>query len=66
MGLAAYMDTTSEGLSPNYTIPTTQDEKIICDFCEREVPLVIELGTLWACEACFDDAREQWTGGKKK
>ena len=65
MGLAAYMDTTREGLSPVYTVPKIIDEKIVCDLCEEEVPLVISLGTLWVCEGCFDDAREQWMGGKK-
>ncbi|MDA8112097.1 MAG: hypothetical protein M0T83_06565, partial [Nitrospiraceae bacterium] len=64
--LAAYMDTTSEGLSPTYTVPKTRDEKIVCDFCEGEVPIVIGLGTLWLCERCFDDAREQWMGGKNR
>jgi len=44
-------------------IPKMRDEEIVCDFCEEEVPIVISLGTLWVCEACFDDAREQWTHG---
>lgn len=66
MGLAAYMKQTQEGLFPVYTTSKVQDERIVCDWCERDVPLVISMGTLWACETCFDEAREQWNGGKKK
>ncbi len=54
-----------DGLSPLCSIPETQDEAIVCDFCEEEVPIVISLGTLWVCDGCFDNAREQWTGGRK-
>jgi hypothetical protein len=47
-----------DGLSPLCSIPETQDE--------AEVPIVISLGgTLWVLGGCFDNAREQWTGGRK-
>jgi hypothetical protein len=37
----------SEGLSLLYSIPETQDEAIVCDFCGEEVPTVISRGTIW-------------------
>ena len=42
------------------------EEQIVCDFCGREVPIVIGMGTLWVCGACFDEARTQWNASKKE
>ena len=45
------------------TIPV--EERIICDFCGREVPIVIGIGALWVCGSCFDEARTQWNAKKE-
>lgn len=65
MGLAAYMEQTSEGVAPKYQLPVTEEEKIVCHWCEMEVSIVISLGALWVCESCYDEAKEAWNGIKK-
>lgn len=65
MGSAAYMHVTEAGIEPKYSVPKVEDEKIFCDFCEEEVPIVISVGTLWLCEPCYDQAKEAWNGIRK-
>ena len=42
------------------------EEQIVCEFCGREVPIVIGIGALWVCGSCFDEARTQWNASKKE
>ncbi len=57
MGLAAYMEQTSEGVAPKYQLPVTEEEKIVCHWCEREVPALALMGESWVCPECISVAR---------